>query len=190
MKAVRLTVVTACVVVAAGVFVWWSYRSHPCKKLEDRLCAFSPGSCNHIKTAFKYGKPTPEACRKGNVGMDGIVGVDMSMQATMVRMMFSELFGMKKLDATIHDSMLLMNDIALDLKRHRSPDANIKKFVALGPTACGTVLTRLRDGKDSEEMVAILWDLLLRLRGKDLGDEPGPWQDWCSGVLRANVEQK
>ncbi|HMF44630.1 MAG TPA: hypothetical protein VKQ32_28340 [Polyangia bacterium] len=185
MKWVRRAVVVL-VVGGAGVFVWWSMQAYACKKLEDRLCAFAADSCDNVRKAFKFGKPTPAACRRGNQAMDGIAGVDTDLQVIMVTKLFSELFGMQKMNEAQHDAMMLMSGIAFDLEKHRSPDADKKKLIAIGPTACMAVLYRLRDGKDSDEMQAILWEVLVGLRGKDLGDDGQPWQDWCNEVIKAN----
>src|SRR5262249_51851493 len=149
------------ILVGAGVFVWWSMRAYACKKLEDRLCTFAAASCDNIKKAFEFGKPTPEACRRGNQAMDGIAGVDTDLQVIMVTKLFSELFGMKKMDEALHDAMMLMSGIEFDLRQHRSPGANKTKLIAIGPTACMAVLQRLRDDKDSDEMKSILWDVLV-----------------------------
>ena len=185
MKAVRLIVVAA-VVAGVGLFVWWSFRAYECKKLEDRLCAFVADSCDKVKTSFKYLKPTREACRRGNEGMDGIAGVPVDLQVIMVTKILSEVFGMQKMDQAFHDASMLMNGIAFDLKKHRSPDGDIEKLIAIGPTACMVVLQRLREDKDGDEMGSILREVLIGLRGKDLGDPFKPWQDWCHEVVKAN----
>jgi len=185
MKAVRWAIV-AVIVVGGGVFVWWSMRAYACKKLEDRLCAFAAESCDNVKKAFKFGKPTPEACRRGNDAMDGIAGVDKDLQVIMVTKLFSEVFGMQKMDQSLHDAMMLMSGIAFDLEKHRSPSEDKKKLIGIGPTACMAVLQRLRDGKDSDQMQAILWEVLVGLRGKDLGDDGQVWQNWCNEVIKAN----
>lgn len=92
MKAARVAAVAA-LVVAAGAIGWWFLRGEPCKKLEDRLCAFVAGECAPIQKLFELGKPPPEACRRASEALDGVATAPLDVQAASMKKVISELFG-------------------------------------------------------------------------------------------------
>jgi hypothetical protein len=77
----------------------------------------------------------------------------------------------------------VLSFIKLDLEKRRSPDEDIKQVLAIGPLACTAVLGRYREA-NIRELKAILHQLLVDLRGQDLGANPDAWQDWCNTVVR------
>jgi hypothetical protein len=58
------------------------------------------------------------------------------------------------------------------------------KVIQLGPKTCGYLLRRLAAPDASPESKRALHDVLVRLRGGDLGEAPEAWRAWCAEARR------
>jgi uncharacterized protein len=157
--------------------------SADCKAVADALCRLSPEGCDNVRIAFAHGRIEPDGCRRAHEVTDGMQGLPLSMQATMATDAFTEVFGGQKTRKADHDTLLYLGAVEFDVKKGRSPDENIKHVLAAGPAACAPVLTRYREAR-VPAMKGILHQILVYLRGEDLGAGPDAWQPWCTDVIR------
>jgi len=71
-----------------------------------------------------------------------------------------------------------------DLARGMSPIARMDKLRALGPPACEALLLRFESPGVEAQKKRIYHQLLIDLRGQDLGADAAAWRKWCAEVTR------
>lgn len=54
----------------------------------------------------------------------------------MVTNVFAEVFGVANLRDVLRETLMRIDFIESDLKKHRSPDQRVHEIIALGPLAC------------------------------------------------------
>jgi len=72
----------------------------------------------------------------------------------------------------------LLNGVVADAKADRAP-SGVDRILARGPSACGQIVERLSYRSLGTNERRALHDILVALRGSDLGDDPRVWRKWC-----------
>lgn len=151
------------VAVGFGAGSWWVLRrDDDCRRLVRTMCAGSPETCRDLETAFARSGVNAAWCREFSASLPSWPGVPMEKLVSV---------------------STLLRDIDLDLQQGRSPVPRMDKLRATGPIACLELLRSFTRADEGAQKKRIVHQLLIDLRGQDLGPDAAPWLKWCEDVF-------
>jgi hypothetical protein len=164
MKRVWLPIV-ALVAAGAGAALWWYVARDDCRQLARTLCAESPAHCRDLEIAFARGGNSAGWCRETNESLQSMARVPAGKAAP-------------------NDVRILLRALDLDLQQGRSPVPRMDKLRAAGPAACVELLRSFGRADESAQKKRIVHQLLIDLRGQDLGPDAAAWWRWCEDAFK------
>lgn len=166
----RALLIAAVLLGVLAVASWWFLRRDDCRQLARTLCADSPVHCRDLETVFARGGNSAAWCRETNESLQSMARAPAAKPAP-------------------DDMRILLRALDLDLQQGRSPVPRIDRLRAVGPTACVELLRSFGRADESAQKKRIVRQLLIDLRGQDLGPDPAPWWRWCEDVTRGEGKQ-
>jgi hypothetical protein len=182
------------VVLAAAVTVFVFVRPSgggDCRQFADKVCAIVPASCGDAKFVIEAHAVSADRCREGKHLLEGIEAQPERMRPALASAAFAEAIGAETVFSATHDAMMLLMDIDFTVDQGKSPDDLIKRLHGLGPPACSVLIARLGSlGSKDPKRRDLAHQVLVDLRGQDLGADGAAWQGWCREVFRASLKPK
>jgi len=186
MRAVRIAIVPV-VAAGAGVFAWRRLHGDPCRRFADRVCAAVPGTCGDAKFVFDGGGVSADRCREGNRLLDAAETKPPGLRVPLTTAAFAETIGAEEILRAQQDASMLLMDIDFSVDQGHAPDDLIKRLKALGTPACSALVGRL--GANDPKRKELAHQVLVELRGQDLGADAAAWQGWCRESFRASLKR-
>jgi hypothetical protein len=157
--------VAVVVAVGFGAGSWWYLRrDDDCRRFARTLCAESPENCRDLEIAFARAGVSAAWCRETSASLQSRPRMPAELAS--------------------HDVVTLLRDIDLDLQQGRSPVPRMDRLRAIGPSACLELLRSFTRADEGAQKKRVVHQLLIDLRGQDLGPDAAPWLKWCEDVFQ------
>jgi hypothetical protein len=151
------------------------------------MCADSGVACRELAQAREKGL-SEDRCREGRATLQEIMKVPVQISEPRIREAFAKAIGAEKMYEAGMNAGPLISTLRSDLRSGlRSPVAVMDRLRAIGPPACTELIVWFQRRDLDPQMKRILHQLLVELRGGDLGADAAPWWPWCHDVFKQNL---
>jgi hypothetical protein len=103
------------------------------------------------------------------------------MGAVVMLPMFGLFRWMEARSAKAHEISAILDRVQSDAEADR-PIQGLDRLVAEGTRPCRALVFRLESEKTTPKARRALHDILVQIKGSDLGEAPAPWRAWCESI--------